>query len=260
MFEVAGQGSHAAYGNNLLIDRVDTGVLEVLLYRFPNCLVEQPCLPQWISAFSTTRFARCCETSSCRTDREVAAVGDEQRFGCDRRAWRPAIRIISITPGPSDTKGMGKFPFTSNFSPALIQVQLYTVYLSPNSTTLSEPLYILSTSLNPFVRLTVAQELRRAAENELLKFSTVIDAAELYGQAAEALTALDTALGEDKWFFGAKEPGLLDATVFSYTHLLMDKALGKGWVDTRLRDALLLKKNLTTHRNRIIASYFADHA
>lgn len=155
---------------------------------------------------------------------------------------------------------MGKFPVTSVFSPALIQVQLYTVYLSPNYTTLAEPLYILSTSSNPFVRLTVAQELRRAAENELLKFSMVIDATELYRQAAEALTALDTALGGDKWFFGAEKPGLLDATVFSYTHLLMDEALGRGWVDTRLRDALLLKKNLTSHRNRILASYFPDQA
>ena len=155
---------------------------------------------------------------------------------------------------------MGKFSIISYLGLALTQVQLYAVYLSQNSTTLAEPLYILPTSSNPFVRLTIAQELRRAAENELLKFSTVIDAADIYRQAAEALTALEAALGGDTWFFGAEKPGILDATVFSYTHLLMDDALGKGWVDTRLRDALLSQKNLASHRNRILTSYFPDYA
>lgn len=155
---------------------------------------------------------------------------------------------------------MGKFSIISYPGLALTQVQLYAVYLSQNSTTLAEPLYILPTSSNPFVRLTIAQELRRAAENELLKFSTVIDAADIYRQAAEALTALEAALGGDTWFFGAEKPGILDATVFSYTHLLMDDALGKGWVDTRLRDALLSQKNLASHRNRILTSYFPDYA
>lgn len=83
MFEVAGQRNHAAYEFNLLIDRMDTGILEILLHRIPNRLVEQSCLSKWIPAFPTTRFARYRETSSGRTLCEVAAVGDEQRFGCD---------------------------------------------------------------------------------------------------------------------------------------------------------------------------------
>jgi len=133
---------------------------------------------------------------------------------------------------------------------------LYNIYLSSNSTTLAEPLYILPTSANPFARLTIARELRHAAENELLKFSAIVDAEELYRQAEEAFEALETALGKDSWFFGASKPGLFDASVFSYTHLLMDDNLGQGWVDTRLRDALLKRKSLTNHRDRIVTSYF----
>ncbi|KAJ4290464.1 hypothetical protein N0V90_010681 [Kalmusia sp. IMI 367209] len=136
---------------------------------------------------------------------------------------------------------------------------LYSIYLSSNSTSLAEPLYILPTSTNPFVRLKIARELRQAAENELLKFSAIIDAEELHKQAEEAFEALEAALGEDSWFFGATKPGLFDASVFSYTHLLMDDTLGKGWVDTRLRDALLSRRNLTGHRNRILTSYFSGH-
>ncbi|KAL5468332.1 hypothetical protein PMIN07_003016 [Paraphaeosphaeria minitans] len=135
---------------------------------------------------------------------------------------------------------------------------LYSVYLSSNATSLAEPLYILPTSSNAFVRLSTAADLRRAAENELLKFSAIIDAAELHRQAEEAFEALETVLGNDSWFFGASQPGLFDASVFAYTHLLMDGNLGDAWVDTRLRDALLRCKNLTSHRDRIIASCFPD--
>jgi metaxin len=101
------------------------------------------------------------------------------------------------------------------------------------------------------VRLTIARELRLAAEQELLKFSTVINAETLYNQAEEAFAALD-------WFFGASGPSLFDASVFAYTHLLLDDALGKGWLDTRLRDALMTRKRLIAHRDRISGTCFAE--
>jgi len=135
--------------------------------------------------------------------------------------------------------------------------QLYSIYLSSNSISLAEPLYILPNSSNPFVRLTIARELRQAAENELLKFSALVDAEQLHKQAEEAFAALEMVLGDEPWFFGAAGPGLFDANVFAYTHLLMDDNLGRGWVDTRLRDALLCRKNLMSHRNRILATYFS---
>ncbi|OAL05310.1 hypothetical protein IQ06DRAFT_342612 [Phaeosphaeriaceae sp. SRC1lsM3a] len=137
---------------------------------------------------------------------------------------------------------------------------LYCIYLSPNFTSIAEPLYILPTSSNPFVRLTVARELRFAAEKELAKFSSIISAETLYNQAEEAFAALDTLLGKDDWFFGATGPGLFDASVFAYTHLLLDDGLGKGWLDTRLRDALMSRKRLISHRDRILTAYFSEQS
>lgn len=148
--------------------------------------------------------------------------------------------------------------FLSIHKAQLRTMQLYSIYISPNFTSIAEPLYITPTSSNPFVRLAIARELRQAAEKELLKFSNVIDAEVLYSQAEEAFVALESLLGNDDWFFSASIPGLFDASVFAYTHLLLDARLGKGWLDTRLRDALMSRKRLTSHRNRIFTSYFAE--
>ncbi|KAF2733599.1 hypothetical protein EJ04DRAFT_513098 [Polyplosphaeria fusca] len=135
---------------------------------------------------------------------------------------------------------------------------LYAVYLSPNSAAIAEPLYILSTSSNSFVRLAIARDLRTAAEKELLKFSAVIDSDVLYSDAEEAFAALEMLLGDKQWFWGAERPGLFDASVFAYTHLLMDDNLGNGWVETRLRDAVKQRKALVAHRNRILEAYFSS--
>ncbi|KAF2632971.1 hypothetical protein BU25DRAFT_427750 [Macroventuria anomochaeta] len=135
---------------------------------------------------------------------------------------------------------------------------LYSIYLSHNFTSIAEPLYILPTSSNPFVRLTIARELRLAAEKELLKFSAIVSAETVYNQAEEAFTALDSLLGDNEWFFGAENPGLFDASVFAYTHLLLDDGLGKGWLDARLRDALITRQHLVAHRNKILGQYFPD--
>ncbi|KAF2276352.1 uncharacterized protein EI97DRAFT_467062 [Westerdykella ornata] len=134
---------------------------------------------------------------------------------------------------------------------------LYTVYLSPhNFPSLAEPLYILPTSSSAFVRLTTAHTLRRAAEAELLKFSAVINVERLYKDADEAFDALEMLLGQNTWFFGAERPGLFDASVFAYSHLLLDEGLGKGWVDTRLRDMVIRRTGLVMHRERILREYF----
>lgn len=136
---------------------------------------------------------------------------------------------------------------------------MYSIYLSPNRSSLAEPLYILPTSSNSFVRLSIAHELRRAAETELVKHSPVINSEKLYRDAEEAFSALEMVLGDDKWFFGNEKPGLFDASVFAYTHLLMDEGLGKGWVDTRLTDAVMARKKLAEHRKRILSAYFPGH-
>ncbi|KAF2997193.1 hypothetical protein E8E13_006341 [Curvularia kusanoi] len=135
---------------------------------------------------------------------------------------------------------------------------LFSIYLSNNFTSIAEPLYILPTSNNPFVRLAIARELRLAAEKELLKYSTILSAETLHNQAEEALEALDSLLGEHDWFFGAGKPGLFDASVFAYTHLLLDDGLGKGWLDTRLRNTLKPRQHLVAHRNRILEQYYSN--
>jgi len=85
-----------------------------------------------------------------------------------------------------------------------------------------------------------------------------VNAETLYNQAEEAFIALESLLGDDGWFFSAEKPGLFDATVFAYTHLLLDDGLGKGWIDTHLRDTLMPRQRLVAHRNRILEKYFSE--
>jgi metaxin len=67
-------------------------------------------------------------------------------------------------------------------------------------------------------------------------------------------------LGEHEWFFGAERPGLFDASVFAYTHLLLieegEEGLGEGWVDGRLRELVVGRKALRAHRERILREYY----
>ncbi len=83
-----------------------------------------------------------------------------------------------------------------------------------------------------------------------------MNAETLYSQAEEAFIALDALLGDDEWFFAAEKPGLFDASVFAYTHLLLDDDLGKGWLDTHLRDTLTSRQRLVAHRNKILYTFF----
>lgn len=86
----------------------------------------------------------------------------------------------------------------------------------------------------------------------------IVNAETLYNQAEEAFIALESLLGDDEWFFGAEKPGLFDASVFAYTHLLLDDGLGKGWLDTHLRDTLMSRQRLVAHRNKILEKYFSE--
>lgn len=70
----------------------------------------------------------------------------------------------------------------------------------------------------------------------------------------EALQALSTLLGPDQWFFGAENPALFDASVFAYTHLLLDE--GMGWKQNELGDALKGFANLVKHSEKILDQYF----
>lgn len=76
----------------------------------------------------------------------------------------------------------------------------------------------------------------------------------MYNDAQNAFAALSTLLDEDDFFFGAGEPSLFDASVFSYTHLLLDE--GMGWKEDRMIRGLKIHHNLVQHRERIFEDYF----
>ena len=93
-------------------------------------------------------------------------------------------------------------------------------------------------------------QLQQAARDELLKTSRYIDAADLEGDAANAFEALSALLGEDEHFFGRPNPGLFDASVFAYTHLILNEEL--GWKQNRLAQLLRKHNNLVQHRERLL--------
>lgn len=132
---------------------------------------------------------------------------------------------------------------------------LYTLYLIPsNFRAVAQRLYIDPTSHNPFVRSALAYQLRRSAKSELLKSATVIDVEDLFREAEKAWEALSELLGDDAYFFAQERPGLFDAAVFAYTHLLLDGEM--GWVDTRMQRGLRSFGVLVEHRERLLGRYF----
>jgi len=134
---------------------------------------------------------------------------------------------------------------------------LYTLYLEPdNFSTVAYPLYVASTSSNPLVRAAISRQLRTAAESELLKHTSIIDTDDLYSEADKAFEALSILLGGNRWFFNSKTPGLFDASVFAYTHLLLDGNL--DWREQKLCRALRSKENLVQHRERLRVRYYGD--
>ena len=72
--------------------------------------------------------------------------------------------------------------------------------------------------------------------------------------AEEAFNALSTLLGQDEWFFVQQKPGLFDASVFAYTHLILDE--GMGWGENTLAEQLKRYGNLVQHQERITKMYF----
>lgn len=137
-----------------------------------------------------------------------------------------------------------------------LQLQLYSLYLTTNFHTVAVPLYICPTTSSSLVRLSLAHDLQLAAEAELLKTASVVDGESLYKEAEEAIAALDTLLGNNEWFFGNAGPGLFDASVFAYTHLLLDDSLGNGWSDEKLVRMVKASKALCKHRNRLLEKYY----
>ncbi|KAI0012498.1 hypothetical protein F4779DRAFT_37062 [Xylariaceae sp. FL0662B] len=129
---------------------------------------------------------------------------------------------------------------------------LYSLYLSRSNSALVSHLYVMPVSTSQVVRTTILYQLRHAAETEILRSmgTRVVDSRALYEGARDAFEALSTVLGSEPWFFGSPDPSLFDATVFAYTHLILDDKL--AWEDRRLAEIVKEFPNLAEHRDRIL--------
>ncbi|CEJ94714.1 hypothetical protein VHEMI10232 [[Torrubiella] hemipterigena] len=128
---------------------------------------------------------------------------------------------------------------------------LHTLYLAPANDAVLTALYLPSAAL---LRATQRAGLHEAATAEILKITRRtggIDAAVLRENLVDALETLSELLGQDNWFFGADEPGMLDAELFSYTYLILDDAM--QWKDLVLAEAVLQFENIVRHRDRLYA-------
>lgn len=129
--------------------------------------------------------------------------------------------------------------------------------MEPRNSTLAHRLYVAPCSSQILVQKAITHQLRSAAALELEKSagSNVVSALDLLNDAEEAFQALADLLGRDQWFFGQEQPGLFDASVFAYTCLIQDGAL--GWKHNPLEELLSTKhENLVNHRNRVLEMYF----
>lgn len=144
--------------------------------------------------------------------------------------------------------------------------QLYALYIAPSHTSLSQRLYIHPTTTNPFVRLTLSHQLRAAAEAELTKHALQINVVDIYREVERTFEALSTLLGgedegddgEERWFFGQRKPGLFDASVFAYTHLILHGDEMGWWSEgERLVSGVRRRANLVRHRERVLREFYA---
>ncbi|KAK2751554.1 hypothetical protein FQN55_000275 [Onygenales sp. PD_40] len=132
---------------------------------------------------------------------------------------------------------------------------LYSFYLDPqNFDNIAWKLYIYPSTSNRLVRYVLARQLQQAARDELLKYSSYIDVDDLEAEANKAFESLSALLGTNEHFFGRQQPGLFDASVFAYTHLLLDESL--GWEQNPLGRYLKRYDNLVQHRQRLLEAYF----
>lgn len=128
---------------------------------------------------------------------------------------------------------------------------LYALYLdSDNFNAVARRLYVDPSTSNSLVRATLASQLQQAARDVLLKSASYIDVSDLEAEADKAFEALSILLGDNEHFFDRPNPGLLDASVFSYTHLILDD--GMGWKQNRLGQLLKKYDNLVQHRERLV--------
>ena len=129
-------------------------------------------------------------------------------------------------------------------------LQLYTTHIyRPNLYTSTARLYTQSSS--SLIYSSVASGLSDFALSQLKhRYPKVTSAADIFAEAAIALDALSVKLGDDTWFFNSKVPGLLDAAVFAYLHVILKGDWKEEWAGG-LRRSLEYKENLLQFWERV---------
>ena len=171
-----------------------------------------------------------------------------------------ALKIIKWTTaqtGQEEEEDVGRTyeAYTSLLDHRIRSAWLYHLYLDPeNFRAVAVPLYISTASSNMLVQFALSRQVQQAARDELVKYMSIIDGEELLDGANKAFEALSNLLGDDEFFFGHQQPGLFDASVFAYTHLLVSDQM--AWKNTGMKDDLAKYDNLVAHQHRLHADYF----
>ena len=183
-------------------------------------------------------------------------MGASTHVHVDRGVGRSAIRSVRIASQQRPTQSLGRLQRPSAYRIATDAKQLYQLYLNPANSTLVHSLYVEPCSSSSFVQLAISHQLQSAAAGELVKssYSSTICEADIMRDATDALSALSELLAADKWFFGQKQPSMLDASVFAYTQLILDESL--QWGANELAKHTSQHQNLVDHRDRILTQFF----
>ncbi|KAI1615461.1 hypothetical protein EDD36DRAFT_189479 [Exophiala viscosa] len=186
----------------------------------------------------------------------LPATSDPQRPASPIPANRLARWVISQG-GKEEAEHLRQEAYTALIDHNLRSAWLYYLYLDDNNfRSAAWPMYVETASTSYAVRTSLAQQLRGAAREELLKTNTIIDGQELYSKAEEAFKALSWLLGDDQFFFGQTTPGLFDASLFAYTQIILDDDL--EWKTPTLKLALQRYDNLVQHRARLVRGFFSS--
>ncbi|EPE10196.1 dash complex subunit dad4 [Ophiostoma piceae UAMH 11346] len=159
---------------------------------------------------------------------------------------------------------------------SLRRAWLHAVYLDDDNSsqaTVASRLYADAASSSMFVRASLTGQLQAAAAAEVWGASTATPTAfavaHIYKDAAVALSAVQSVLEENDddapFLFNRKEPTILDAAVFSYTHLLLeddDQADNANaskrfrWHNSELSNLVRGHPLLVQHRDTIADRYW----
>ena len=128
--------------------------------------------------------------------------------------------------------------------------QLYTTHVyRPNLYRTTAPLYTQSSSR--LISSPTACGLLDSALSQLkYRYPGVVDPTSIFAEATTALDALSVRLGDDTWFFNGKVPGLLDAAVFAYLHVILTGEWEEKWA-SGLKGLVENRQNLVQFWSRV---------